>query len=230
MKLSIIIPCYNEAGLIREVINLVAGIPISDKEIIVVDDGSTDGTREILESMGFHGVDQVIFHENNSGKGAALNTGFKAATGDVLVVQDADFEYNPEELPILMAPILEGRADVVYGSRFTEGNPRFAASFKSVAANRVLTYFSNLFTGSRLTDMETCYKMFRREVIESIEIEEKRFGFEPEITAKILRNGWEILEVGISYKGRTADQGKKIGWKDGISALRAIVKYNVFQR
>lgn len=230
MKLSIIIPCYNEADTIREVIRRVEGISIPEKEIIIVDDGSTDGTREILKGESFPGVMKIIFHERNSGKGAALSTGFTAATGDVLVVQDADFEYDPNELPILLAKISEEKADVVYGSRFFSGNPQYAISPWHVRANRFLTGLSNLFTGLRLTDMETCYKMFRREVIESINIEEKRFGFEPEITAKISRRGYRIQEVAISYSGRTGEQGKKIGWKDGISAIRAIAKYNTWHR
>jgi len=228
MKLSIIIPCYNEAALIEEVIRKVSAISIQEKEIIVVDDGSTDGTREILSGGNLPGVERIIFHERNMGKGAALETGFREATGDVLVVQDADFEYDPRELSLLMAPIVEGRADIVYGSRFLEGTP--PALFKSLAANRFLTFLSNVFSGVRLTDMETCYKMFRREVIESIRIEEKRFGFEPEITAKVVREGWKIMEVAISYHGRTAEQGKKIGWKDGVSAIRAIIKYNLLRR
>ena len=230
MRLSIIIPCYNEADIIGEVIKLVELVPIPEKEIIIVDDGSTDGTRKILEEGAFPGVKEIIFHERNSGKGAALSTGFSAATGDVFVVQDADFEYNPNELPVLLAKISEDGADVVYGSRFYSGNPEAAISFWHVTANRFLTGLSNLFTGLRLTDMETCYKMFRREVISSISIEEKRFGFEPEITAKIAQRGYRIHEVGISYKGRTGDQGKKIGWKDGVSAIRAIVKYNTWHR
>ena len=230
MKLSIIIPCFNEAHTIREVIKRVEGVSIPEKEIIIVDDGSTDDTREILEKGKCPGVNEIIFHEINLGKGAALNTGFNAATGDVLVVQDADFEYDPNELPLLLARISEEGADVVYGSRFYSGNPESAISFWHVAANRFLTGLSNLFTGLDLTDMETCYKMFRKEVIDSIRIEENRFGFEPEITAKISRRGYRIHEVGISYNARTGEQGKKIGWKDGVSAIRAIVKYNTWHR
>ncbi len=230
MKLSIVIPCYNEVETIREVIKRVERAPIPEKEIIIVDDGSTDGTREILRGEVFPGVKAIIFHERNSGKGMALKTGFTAATGDVLVVHDADFEYDPNELPMLLERITEGEADVVYGSRFFSGNPQSAISFWHVKANQILTRLSNLFTGLHLTDMETCYKMFRREVFESIRLEEKRFGFEPEITAKISRRGYRIHEVAISYRGRTGAQGKKIGWKDGISALRAIIKYNIWHR
>jgi len=230
MKLSIIIPCYNEARSVREVIKRVERVQVPEKEIIIVDDGSTDGTREILRGEVFSGVKEIIFHEKNSGKGAALNTGFAAATGDVFVVQDADFEYDPDELPLLLALITEGKADVVYGSRFLNGIPRPIVSFRHLAANRFLTWLSNMFTNIRLTDMETCYKMFRREVVESINIEEKRFGFEPEITAKITRSGYRICETAISYSGRTAEQGKKISWKDGVSAIRAIVKYNTWHK
>jgi glycosyltransferase involved in cell wall biosynthesis len=230
MKLSIIIPCYNEANTIRDVINRVAVIPIPEKEIIIVDDGSTDGTREILRKEVFQEVKEIIFHKSNSGKGAALISGFRAATGDVFVVQDADLEYDPEELPPLMDPILEGRADVVYGSRFIKGGNPISGTIWNNTANRVLTGLSNVFTGVHLTDMETCYKMFRREVFESFTLEEKRFGFEPEITAKIIRKGYRICEIPISYRGRTEEQGKKIGWKDGFSAIRAIVKYNTWHR
>jgi glycosyltransferase involved in cell wall biosynthesis len=230
MKLSIIIPCFNEAETIREVLKRVERIEIPEKEIIVVDDGSTDETREILLEPAFSGGMKIIFHEKNLGKGAALNTGFTVATGDVLVVQDADFEYDPNELPVLLAKISEEGADVVYGSRFYFGTPESSISYWHVTANRFLTGLSNLFTGLRLTDMETCYKMFRKEVIDSMKIEEKRFGFEPEITAKIGRRGYRIREVPISYRGRTGKQGKKIGWKDGVSAIRAIVKYNTWHR
>jgi glycosyltransferase involved in cell wall biosynthesis len=230
MKLSIIIPCYNEANTIRDVINRVAVIPIPEKEIIIVDDGSTDGTREILRKEVFQEVKEIIFHKSNSGKGAALNSGFRAATGDVFVVQDADLEYDPEELPLLMDPILEDRADIVYGSRFAKGSDPVSGNIWNKTANRFLTGLSNIFTGVHLTDMETCYKMFRREVFESVTLEEKRFGFEPEITAKIIRRGYRICEIPISYRGRTEEQGKKIGWKDGLSAIRAIVKYNTWHR
>ena len=230
MKLSIIIPCYNESRNIREVIRRVNSVPISNREIIVVDDGSRDGTREILEEEVLPGIDKIIYLPENRGKGAALRSGFEAASGDVLVVQDADFEYDPRELPLLLKPIIEGRADVVYGSRFIPGKHFSAVSFRQVAANRFLTWMSNLLTGTRLTDMETCYKMFRREVIDAIELEENRFGIEPELTAKIARAGHPIVEVGISYSGRTGRQGKKIGWRDGISAVRALFKYTVFQR
>ena len=230
MKLSIIIPCYNESRNIREVIKRVNSIPISDREVIVVDDGSRDGTREILNEESFPGVDKIVYHRENRGKGAAVRSGFEASSGDVLVIQDADLEYDPQELPLLLALIIEGRADVVYGSRFIPGKHFSAVSFRQVAANRFLTWLSNQLTGTRLTDMETCYKMFRREVLDSMELEENRFGIEPELTAKIARAGHRIIEVGISYSGRTGKQGKKIGWRDGISALRALFKYTIFHR
>lgn len=230
MKLSIIIPCYNESRNIRGVIARVNSIQVGDMEVVVVDDGSRDGTREILEEGSIPGIDKIVYHPENRGKGAALKSGFAASSGDILVVQDADFEYDPREIPLLLAPIAGGKADVVYGSRFVSGKHFSAVSFRQVAANRFLTWLSNMMTGAKLTDMETCYKMFRREVVSSIEIEEKRFGVEPELTAKITRAGYSIMEVGISYSGRTGREGKKIGWKDGISAVRAIFKYTFMPR
>jgi len=229
MKLSVIIPCFNESKTIHTVVHRIQKSPIQDVEIIVVDDASTDGSSDILKNEIERIVDKVIYHGINRGKGAALRTGFKEATGDVVVVQDADLEYDPNELPILMEPIVNGKADVVYGSRFTGSGPHRVLYFWHMVGNRFLTLLSNMFTNLNLTDMETCYKMFRREVIQSIEIEEDRFGFEPEITAKIARNNWRIYEVGISYSGRTYAEGKKIGWQDGLRAIWAILKYNLFK-
>ena len=230
MKLSIVIPCYNEKNTILQIVDAVRAAPVPDKEIIVVDDCSTDGTRDVLKTEVEPLVDRVLYHETNSGKGAALRTGFRSATGDVVIVQDADLEYDPNEYPLLMEPIVRNRADVVFGSRFVSGQPHRVVYFWHMAGNKFLTLLSNMFTNLNLTDMETCYKMFRREVLQSLEIEEDRFGFEPEITAKIARGGWRIFEVGISYYGRTYSEGKKIGWKDGFRAIFAILKYNVWKK
>ena len=199
-------------------------------EILVVDDGSTDGTRDILKNELEPAGIRVVLHEANQGKGAALRTGFALATGAIVVVQDADLEYDPKDLPQLIQPILDGRADVVYGSRFMGGQAHRVVYFWHMVGNRLLTLLSNMLTNLNLTDMETCYKAFRREVIQSVRIQEDRFGFEPEITAKVARMGCRIYEVGISYSGRTYAEGKKIGWKDGLSALRCILKYNLFRR
>lgn len=228
MKLSIIIPCYNEKNTIRDIVNAVRSAPVEDKEIIVVDDCSRDGTRDILKNEIEGKLARVVYHEVNQGKGAALRTGFREATGDVVVVQDADMEYDPGEYPLLMDPIAKNRADVVYGSRFMGSGPHRVVYFWHMMGNKFLTLLSNMFTNLNLTDMETCYKMFRREVIQSITIEENRFGFEPEITAKVARGGYRIYEVGISYYGRTYAEGKKIGWRDGFRAIYAIVKYNLW--
>lgn len=228
MKLTIVIPCYNEKSTIHEIVDAVNKAVIPDKEIIIVDDFSTDGTRDILKSEIAPLVSKIIYHDFNQGKGAALRTGFKHATGDVVVVQDADLEYDPNELRFLMEPIEKGKADVVFGSRFMGGQPHRVVYFWHMVGNKFLTLLSNMFTNINLTDMETCYKMFRREIIQSIEIEEDRFGFEPEITAKVAKKGCRIFEMGISYYGRTYDEGKKIGVKDGFRAIYAIVKYNLF--
>jgi glycosyltransferase involved in cell wall biosynthesis len=226
MKLSIVIPCYNERSTILEILAAVKAAPVAEKEIIIVDDFSTDGTRDILRSEVEPQVDKVVYHERNMGKGAALRTGFQHATGDVVIVQDADLEYDPQEYPLLMDPIAKDRADVVFGSRFMGGAPHRVVYFWHMVGNKFLTLLSNMFTNINLTDMETCYKMFRREVIQSITVEEDRFGFEPEITAKVAKGGYRIYEVGISYYGRTYAEGKKIGWRDGFRAIYAIVKYN----
>jgi glycosyltransferase involved in cell wall biosynthesis len=227
MKLSIIIPCFNERDTISELLEAVRRAPIEEKEIVLVDDGSTDGTRELLKSLASEDL-RVIFHDHNQGKGAALRTGFAEATGDICIVQDADLEYDPQEYPLVIGPIVEGKADVVFGSRFQGGRPHRVVYFWHRMGNALLTTLSNMFTDLNLSDMETCYKAFRREVIQSIRIRENRFGFEPEITAKVARNkSWRIFEVGISYYGRTYDQGKKIGWKDGLRAIYCILKYNI---
>ncbi len=225
MKLSVVIPCYNERDTLRTLVEAVRVSPCTPDEIIVVDDGSTDGTRAILDTEIAPLVQRVILHEANQGKGAALRTGIGAATGDIVIIQDADLEYDPNEYPVLVEPIRAGRADVVYGTRFGAG--RSPSMFlRQRVANRVLTRLSNLFTGLRLTDMETCYKVFRREIVQAIRIEEDRFGFEPEITAKIARTGCRVHEVPISYRGRSYAEGKKIGWKDGVRAILCIAKYS----
>jgi glycosyltransferase involved in cell wall biosynthesis len=227
-KLSVVIPCYNEINTIHELVNLVKASPYPDKEIIVVDDCSTDGTREVLKDSIESKVDTVIYHEVNQGKGAALRTGIKAATGNMVIIQDADLEYDPKEYQKLTQPILEGKADVVYGSRFMGDEPHRVLFFWHSVGNKFLTLLSNMFTDLNLTDMETCYKVFKREIIQSISIEENRFGFEPEITAKIAKQRCRIYEVGISYSGRTYKEGKKINWKDGVRAIYCILKYNIF--
>ncbi|MER3433068.1 MAG: glycosyl transferase [Leptolyngbya sp. ERB_1_1] len=230
MKLSVVVPCFNELGTIMQVVDAVQASPIRNIEIIIVDDCSTDGTRQLLRSRIEHKVDQVIYHPRNRGKGAALRSGFAAATGDIVIVQDADLEYSPEEFPILIEPILQDKADVVFGSRFVGGRPHRVVYYWHMVGNQFLTMLSNMLTNINLTDMETCYKAFRREVIQSIEIEENRFGFEPEITAKVAKLGCRIYEVGISYYGRTYKEGKKIGWRDGFQAIFCILKYNLFPK
>jgi len=230
MRLSIIIPCYNERSTIEAVVVAVKNSTSSDKEIIIVDDCSTDGTREILITTIEPLVDRIIYHDRNLGKGAALRSGIRAASGDIVLIQDADLEYDPSEYPKLIDPILQGKADVVYGSRFMGGEAHRVVYFWHMVGNRVLTLLSNILTNINLTDVETGYKVFKRSVIQSIDIEENRFGFEPEITAKIAKKKCVIYEVGISYYGRTYQQGKKICWKDGFSAIRCILKYNLFRR
>ena len=196
--------------------------------MVIVDDGSTDGSRELLSSLSEAPDLKILFHSQNMGKGAALRTGFAAADGEICIVQDADLEYDPQEFPLVIQPILDGKADVVYGSRFQSGRPHRVVYFWHRVGNGFLTLMSNIFTDLNLTDMETCYKAFRREVIQSLCIRENRFGFEPEITAKISRRGLRIYEVGISYYGRTYIEGKKIGWRDGVRAIYCILKYNLW--
>ncbi len=227
--LSIVIPSYHEAETLARIVDKVLSAPIDDKEVIVVDDGSTDDTAQVLRDSVAPRVAKVLRHEHNRGKGAALRTGFAAASGDIVLVQDADLEYDPRDYPRLLQPILENRADVVYGSRFTGGESHRVLYFWHSVTNKALTLLSNMLTDLNLTDMEVCYKVFRRSVLERIQIEEDRFGFEPEITAKVAKLGCRIYEVGISYSGRTYDEGKKIGWRDGLRAVWCILKYNLLR-
>ena len=242
MKLSVLIPAYNEMNTIRDILYKVQHVEL-DKEIIVVDDFSTDGTRGFLEQLvqekgklpAKNGKPalvindlKVIFQERNMGKGAAINAGIRELSGDVMVIQDADLEYEPEEYHKLLQPILDGYADVVFGSRFMGGSPHRILFFWHSIGNKILTFISNIFTNQNLTDMETCYKMIKREIIDQITIKEKRFGIEPEITAKITKLGAKIYEVGISYYGRTYEEGKKISWRDGIRTIYCIFSYNLF--
>jgi glycosyltransferase involved in cell wall biosynthesis len=229
MKLSIIIPCYNEKQSLSKLISLVNKSPVTDKEIILVDDFSNDGTTELIKSEIEAKVDKVIYHTKNMGKGAAIQSAMEYITGDMVIIQDADLEYDPNEYPKLIAPIIEGRADVVYGSRFMGEGPHRVHLFWHYAGNRLLTLISNMFTNLNLTDMETCYKLFKTEIIKEFKLREKGFGIEPEITAKTAKTGCRIYEVGISYFGRTYDEGKKINWKDGIKALFKIVQYSIFK-
>ena len=236
-RLSIIIPCYNEEKTIHLILDKVIKVKLNggiSKELILVNDCSTDGTKEAIENYFRQnpGVDAKIYHhEVNKGKGAAIHTGIAQATGDYLVIQDADLEYNPEEYNILIQPVLDGFADVVLGSRFMGGNPHRVLFFWHSIGNKFLTFLSNVFTNFNLTDMETCYKLFRSEIIKNVKLNEKRFGFEPEVIARIARiPGIRVYEVGISYYGRTYAEGKKIGWKDGFHAIWCILKYNLFSR
>lgn len=231
MLISVVIPVYNEAQTICSIIDRVEAVSLPFRmEIIVIDDCSSDGTREILKNLGNNRKANfnVIYHERNKGKGAALKSGFAMVTGDIIIIQDADLEYDPFEYPKLIQPILDGKAEVVYGSRFIGSEPHRVLYFWHSVGNKFLTLVSNMLSNLNLTDMETCYKAFKKEVLSQIEIEEKRFGFEPEITAKVAKSRCRIYEVGISYSGRSYKEGKKINWKDGIRALWCIIKYNLF--
>jgi len=227
MKISVVIPVFNERGTIEQIVAAVRTSPVEDLEIVVVDDGSTDGTSDVLKKMSGL-ADQIIYQPQNRGKGAALRAGFAATTGDVIVIQDADLEYDPADYPILLEPILSGNADAVFGSRFMGGRPHRVLYFWHMIGNRFLTLLSNMLTNLNLTDLETCYKAVRAPLLKSFTLRENRFGFEPEITAKLAKSRCRIYEVGISYRGRTYVEGKKVNWKDGIRAIYAIVRYNLF--
>jgi Glycosyltransferases involved in cell wall biogenesis len=228
MKVSAVIPCFNERDTIEQVVNSVRNSPVQNIEIIVVDDGSTDGTIDVLKEKVVGVADQIIYQPANRGKGAALRTGFAAATGDILLVQDADLEYSPSDYPALLQPIFSGNADVVFGSRFLGGRPHRVLYFWHMVGNRFLTLLSNMFTNLNLTDLESCYKAFRAPLLKNLDLREQGFGFEPEITAKLAKTRCRIYEVGISYSGRTYEEGKKVNWKDGFRAIYAIVRYNLF--
>ncbi|WP_419858437.1 glycosyltransferase family 2 protein [Candidatus Palauibacter irciniicola] len=229
-RVSVVMPVYNEEATLEAIVRRVKKMA-PDVELVAVDDGSADASASILGRLETEGlVDRIFVHERNRGKGAALSTGFRGVSGDIIIVQDADLEYDPAEYPRLLEPILAGRADVVYGSRFMGGQPHRVLYYWHYVGNRWLTRLSNMVTNLNLTDMETCYKCFRREVIEQLTIEERAFGVEPEITAKIAMGGWRVYEVGISYAGRTYAEGKKIGWRDGVSALRCILLYGLVRR
>ena len=229
MKLSIVIPCYNEKDHLPELISRVKSSPVPDKEIILVDDCSTDGTRELIKTRIETTVDRVIYQPINRGKGAAIRSGLDCVTGDIVIIQDADLEYDPMEYLKLMTPIVERKADVVYGSRFMGGDPHRVHLFWHYVGNRILTLLSNMFTNLNLTDMETCYKLFRTDVIKGMTIQQDRFGIEPEITAKVAWTKCRVYEVGISYYGRSYGEGKKIGWKDGVKAVYVILRYGIFK-
>jgi glycosyltransferase involved in cell wall biosynthesis len=229
MKLSVIIPCYNEKEHLSELISRVKASPVQNREIILVDDCSNDGTTELIRAQLETAVDKVVYHQKNMGKGATIRSGLTYVTGDIVIIQDADLEYDPMEYPQLMRPIVEGRADVVYGSRFMGGGPHRVHLFWHYVGNKILTILSNMFTNLNLTDMETCYKLFRTDVIKRINIEQDRFGIEPEITAKVAKEKCRIYEVGISYYGRSYGEGKKIGWKDGFKAIYVILRYSIFR-
>ena len=227
MKISIVIPCYNESSTISKIIEKVKNEKNYDKEIIVIDDFSTDGTREILKNDISEKIDELIFNDRNFGKGYSVRQGIKRARGDIILIQDADLEYDPSDYSKLIEPIKKNYADVVYGSRFVGSEEKRVLFFWHSIGNYFLTTLSNMFSNLNLTDMENCYKVFKSEIIKNIELKENRFGFEPEVTAKIAKKNCRIYEVGVKYYGRTYDQGKKIGWKDGVSAIRCIFKYNL---
>src|SRR5213595_3565606 len=228
MKVSIVIHCYNEKNTIEKVIEAVRNAPLESREIIVVDDCSQDGTQTVLQERVAQLVDRIIYHPVNRGKGAALRSGFAAATGDIILVQDADLEYSPEDYPVLLEPLRSGKADAVFGSRFMGGRPHRVLFFWHMVGNKFLTLLSNMFTNLNLTDLETCYKAFRAPVVKNLDLREDRFGFEPEVTAKLAKAKCRIYEVGISYNGRTYSEGKKVNWRDGVHAIYAILRYNLF--
>jgi glycosyltransferase involved in cell wall biosynthesis len=228
MKVSVVIPVFNERNTIEEIVNAVRAANVGDIEIIVVDDASIDGTQQVLKEKVSSLADRIIYQPHNRGKGAALRAGFAAATGDIVLVQDADLEYNPADYPTLLEPIVSGKADAVFGSRFMGGRPHRVLYFWHMVGNRFLTLLSNMFTNLNLTDVETCYKAFRAHVIKNLDLREDRFGFEPEVTAKLAKAKCRIYEVGISYNGRTYSEGKKVNWKDGFHAIYAILRYNLF--
>jgi len=227
--LSIIVPCYNEKNFLGELIAHVKSSPVKNKEIILIDDCSNDGTTAIIQTEIAAQVDKVIYHHRNLGKGAAIRSGLEHVTGDIVIIQDADLEYDPDEYPKLIAPIVDEKADVVYGSRFTGEGPHRVHLFWHYVGNRALTLLSNVFTNLNLSDMETCYKVFRTDVLKQIKLEQNRFGIEPELTAKVARLGCRVYEVGISYYGRSYAEGKKIGWRDGFKAIYCIIKYGLFR-
>jgi glycosyltransferase involved in cell wall biosynthesis len=228
MKISVIIPCFNERGTIEQLVDAVRAAPIENIEIVIVDDGSTDGTIDVLKEKVAQRADRILYQPRNQGKGAALRAGFAVATGDIILIQDADLEYDPTEYPVLLAPILSGNADVVLGSRFLGGRPHRVLYFWHMVGNRFLTLLSNMFTNLNLTDVETCYKVFRASLLKNLDLRENGFGFEPEVTAKLAKTHCRIYEVGISYSGRTYAEGKKVNWKDGVRAIYAILRYNLF--
>jgi glycosyltransferase involved in cell wall biosynthesis len=228
MKVSIVIPCYNEKAFLPDLIHQVKKSPLEDKEIILVDDDSKDGTREMIRASLEKEVDKVVYHEKNKGKGAAVRSGLEHVSGEIVIIQDADLEYDPKEYPKLVGPIVEGKADVVFGSRFVGESPHRVHLFWHYVGNRMLTLFSNMFSNLNLTDMETCFKAFRTEIIKRIPLQEDRFGIEPEVTIKVGKMKCRVYEVGVSYHGRSYTEGKKITWKDGLRAAYVILKYGIW--